>query len=83
MTDPSDSVIEPDLRDRLETAPAELQSVSVWFTELPADEVLARSGLAVTGINPAMGMVDAATAYALAERPDVVRIVLQPEPQLT
>jgi hypothetical protein len=79
----SEPVIEPDLRQRLASAPADLQSVSVWFTELPADEVLAGSGLAATGINPAMGMVDAATAYALAERPDVVRIVLQPEPQLT
>jgi len=83
VTNASDSVIEPDLRERLTNAPSDLQSVSVWFTELPADEVLAGSGLAITGINPAMGMVDAATAYALAERPDVVRIVLQPEPQLT
>jgi hypothetical protein len=79
--DPS-TRIDTDLRRRLDAHPDQLQSVSVRFTELPPAEELSAAGLAATGVNPAMGMVDRASAYALAARPDVVRITLQPEPDL-
>jgi len=72
--------VDPELVARLDAGPDELQRVAVWFRELPSDAELARLGLAGTGANPAVGMVDAAGIRRLAQRPDVTRIAVRPEP---
>jgi hypothetical protein len=78
----SHSRIDAVLRTRLESDPSQLRNIAVEFTELPGDDELAELGLAVTGVNPAIGMADAQGVRRIAERPDVVRISLEPESEL-